>query len=654
MTRSLPSRRGKPYRRFLILALTGIILVSLGWAGFKAYRVYTHARAIWATAQQLKSTARQALAQPQDPTQWKDLPPLLGTMEAELTGLRDEIEPFFPLMRRLERLPRYGYEISIAPDLLDAGIASISAGRIGAEQALPMLEALRQPGDSPGDAAQVDVLARVLPYLEAGAPAWRSVGAHLDQASAALQRVDPGRLPPVWGDRLRRARDLLAAGRPLVDLLPHLPDLLGAQGKRAYLIIAQNSDELRATGGFISGAGLVRLIDGRIVDLTFRDSYAVDDLDQPHPPAPEPLRRYMGAELLFLRDANWSPDFPTSARIMQTLYELDQGVATHGVIAFDLIAVQELVGALEPLHVPGVEKPLTRKNVLPQIKAAWEQPAEGLTIERDSREWWRRRKDFMPALVQAAVQRLSGGDVDLQRLGYAFWKAAREKHILIYVNHPEAQAVITTLGWDGGLHPGEQDYLAVFDTNVGYNKVNAVVARQMDYAVTWQENGWTARLTLTYTHPIQIELPSCVHRPEYGRTYADMTRRCYWDYLRVYVPDGSRLLEAEGLDPTSVQEGPGEKGTWEIAGYFVMKPGTEHVVRLTYRLPERIVTRDAYRLTVQKQPGTPAWPFRLTFAGPPGSIWKMEPGTQGTKIRQEGTLRQDRLWEIRRVDQQAP
>jgi hypothetical protein len=90
--------------------------------------------------------------------------------------------------------------------------------------------------------------------------------------------------------------------------------LLAPMG-RTYLILAQNSDELRATGGFISAAGVVRLENGRITDMKLTDSYAVDDLDQPHPLAPGPLAEQMGAQILLLRDSNWSPDFPASAEV---------------------------------------------------------------------------------------------------------------------------------------------------------------------------------------------------------------------------------------------------------------------------------------------------------------------------------------------------
>ncbi len=637
------------YLRLLTLALVCLLFAALGWGGWKGYRLYRQAQALRQLAQEMEPLARQLAADPADATVLAALQPRLVAMEAGWNALRQEVAPFLPLARRLRWLPRLGGMVSAAPDLLDAGAELLAAGRTGLDHALPLIEMAVRDGRSPDATLSSDLLADLLSDLEASAPAWQEVGAHLDRAEAALQRVNTARLPPAVGDRLPMLRSLIARSRPLVSLLPRLPELLGAHEERLYLIIAQNSDELRPTGGFISGVGLVRLADGKLAGLDFQDSYAVDNLSRPHPPAPEALRRYMGAELLFLRDANWSPDFPTSARVLQALYQLDQGQETDGVIALDLAAVQRLVAALGPLQVSGVEAPVTGDTVLAQIKAAWEQPAEGVTIEQNAREWWQRRKDFMPILAQAIVQRLSAGDVDLVRVGRAIWQAAAEKHLLVYLNDPVTQEAIVALGWDGGLHPGDRDFLAVFDSNVGYNKVNAVVTRQMDYTVAWEEDGWVAHLVLTYTHPIRVDLDACVHQPDYGRTYEDMTRRCYWNYVRAYVPEGGELLQAEGLDATSLETGPGEQGTQVIAGLFVMPPGATHVVRLVYRLPPSVAKGDTYQLRVQKQPGTPAFPLRFTFVAPPDTTWAMGEGQVGARLFLKDELQQDAVLEARRV-----
>ncbi|MDQ3250315.1 MAG: DUF4012 domain-containing protein, partial [Chloroflexota bacterium] len=123
---------------------------------------------------------------------------------------------------------------------------------------------------------------------------------------------------------------------PLFDsglrLGPALPSLLGLHEPKTYLILVQNNHELRATGGFISALGTLTLDKGRVAALDFTDSYNLyrDDAQYPLPPAP--MQRYMGIPLLLLRDANWSPDLPTTAKLIRALYAQDTGVMIDGLV----------------------------------------------------------------------------------------------------------------------------------------------------------------------------------------------------------------------------------------------------------------------------------------------------------------------------------
>lgn len=82
------------------------------------------------------------------------------------------------------------------------------------------------------------------------------------------------------------------------------------------LIMLQNSDEMRATGGFL---GSVAWCDGRaliFVDCELIDIYQLDDQLPTFPAAPAAVQTYLtgGRDELHLQDANWDRDFPTSAR----------------------------------------------------------------------------------------------------------------------------------------------------------------------------------------------------------------------------------------------------------------------------------------------------------------------------------------------------
>lgn len=282
-----------------------------------------------------------------------------------------------------------------------------------------------------------------------------------------------------------------------------------------------------------------------------------------------------------------------------------------------------LVGALGSLQVPGVDEPITAANTIHWMKEAWQSPtaAEENIQSVQWREWYKSRKDFMGELLAAVLTRLKGGaDLDPLTLAQAILGMLEQRHLQISVDEPAAAALLAARGWDGGLRPLKgDDFLAVIDSNVGYNKVNAVVKPSLRYSVTREGDGLVATLTISYIHgaPAGSE-PVCDRSPRYGDSYDEMTRRCYWDYLRVYAPGGSELLDVDGVQ--AVMTEPGERGTTVFAGDFVVQPGQKHEVILRYRLPASLAAVP-YRLYVRKQAGTDAVPLIVEA---PGCRWESD------------------------------
>jgi hypothetical protein len=244
-----------------------------------------------------------------------------------------------------------------------------------------------------------------------------------------------------------------------------------------------------------------------------------------------------------------------------------------------------------------------------------------------------------------------------------------EKHILIYLADPQAAGLLRGRNWDGALippsSPAESDALLVVDTNVGFNKVDVSVARSIRYQVDLTgKEGPRARLIVTYQNLSRRPVGDCIQEARYGDTYADMTERCYWDYVRVYVPAGSRLLagpdlplpagslwarsgEAVPQPPISLTL---EAGGWEVwAAFFALEPLAERVLTFDYQLPVGMLNQDAdglirYRLRMQKQPGTEAVPLQVEILLPPSAeVVEAEPADLPAASTD---LRTDREFEI--------
>jgi len=635
------------WRWVFLLLIAALLVVAAVWAA----RMVGHALSLKAQLDDLQAMAE---GNP-DQVDPQAAIALVHGLHADVTVLQAGVRPVLWLTPYLGWVPRYGGDIQASPHLLAMGSALMDTADILLDVFSPLLE------DAPGDPIQ-----RGLQALSDGRPDLRTARAQLGAAAEARARVDTGRLSPRvrgWVDRLDR---YLPLAEVAVEAGMIAPGLLGADGPRTYLILAQNNDELRPTGGFITGVGLVRVEGGRIADLSFADSYAVDDFSKPYPEPPRPLWDHMLAELWLLRDSNWSPDFPTAARQAAYFYEYGTGQTTDGVIALNMQALRLLVEALEPLRIPGAVEPVTGDNVMDWIRQArGGAPTEGF------RDWYKHRKDFMEPLVLALRSRLEKGEVDWPALARAVEQGLQEKHILIYVADPEAAALLFRQGWDGAVSSPAGDYLLVVDSNLGFNKVNPLVDETLEYKVSLGADGSAqGELQIGYHNRSQGSAADCDPASRYGADYIADMHRCYWDYLRVYVLDGSRLTVATpaplpeaslyhrkwgGAGRETLTIGPPELGKQVFAVYLLIPRGESREQRFQYGLPQGTVRREGadwvYALTVQKQPGSRAWPLTVTIVLPEGaqSIASDPAPTEqrGSEIIYRWRLDRDRTLQIR-------
>ena len=375
---------------------------------------------------------------------------------------------------------------------------------------------------------------------------------------------------------------------------------------------------LAVPGSIISGVGLIQIDHGIVSSLGFEDSYAVDNLDQPHPPAPDALRRQMGADLLMLRDGNWWPDFPTSANAIANLYHKDRDLTVDGVIALDLFALQYLLDALGPIQVPNYEQAVSGGNLESMIMTYWQAPSQ-TAPGKESTEWWEHRKDFAADLTASLLVHLTD-DASADQLIKAAWslnRAIRERHLQLYVNSKPAQDLVQSIGIGGALRQDNGDYVMIVDSNVGFNKVNPNIEQTIDHEIALDKTGAaTARLRLSYQHRIRRPTPACVHESYYGDSYEELMQRCYWDYVRVYLPAGSEVLEVLGADePAQVYS---ENGKTVVATSFLVENGQGRQIQIVYR-PKLSGEAGGYDLMLQKQAGTDAVPVRVSITLPKGT-----------------------------------
>lgn len=632
-----PAVRPRPARLKLVVLLLG--LLALAGVVYKGLRLWPPLSSLLGRARELQTLAgadRTTLASSENLVWLREQ---LGHTQQDLRIIRAEIGPLFPLAERLHWLPRIGGDLAAAPALLDMAIHLSDAGWWGLLGFEPVMDAVFRADRGSGQTA----LEAALPALTVSRPRFAEAEDALVQVSAARERFKTRRLSPrlaKWVTRLDRYLPALEAGTQLAQALP---EVMGRERPVTYLILMQNNHELRATGGFISGVGTIQLSAGKIITTTFQDSYQVDaacDL-WAHPPAPEPLRRYMWAPVLVFRDANWSPDFPSSAVVAMSIYRMCQSSDVNGVIAIDLDGVSALLQGLGPLQPEGYPAAVTAETLLQFITDYWASPLRSAdTAEEETGDWWLHRKDFVADVLQAALHKVTTSleSIDLSSLALSTLDALRNKHLLVYLHDPAAARAMTTAAWDGAFLPTVGDYLMVVDSNVGFRKVNPNIRQHVDYRVHLSQSETPrAALTLRYTNESEGS-PECFAGARYEDSYQEMMQGCYWDYVRVYVPRGSRLLSVMGSD--SKPEISEEAGKATFSAFSVVPPGESRELVFTYELPSAVIEDLAspeYSLLIQKQAGSPDVPVHVSLSG---GDWQLDSpipdatlGGDGTQLR---------------------
>lgn len=656
--------RGSTGRIARLLVLAGLLILLL-WLGLKAWRVYHSAQSLLA----IEPEARALMAGGMNQVDPDAAEALVLRAREDIAVLYDELAFTRPIAPYLGWVPRLGPTLVASPHLLEMADAGSEAGALAITSLKPALEIYQR--EDFGAAS----LGELLPVISAAAPELESAGLAVGRYAAsrqALAEAEPTETLP-WRVRqlLEVSDQWLPIGQDGLRLLPHFPELLGQDGPRRYLILAQNEDEMRATGGFITGAGAITVENGRITNLDFRDANNVDNWRaKPYAFPPQPYYDFMRLELFGFRDANFWPEFPVSAQKAMQLYEYGLDAPPFdGVIAIDQEFLRLLVDSTGPVPIPGTDQQINANNVLQTLREARD-IQEGQEIQ----EWVRDRKAFLggfAAAIQAKIE-TDFGSIDPMKLVANMAGAAEERHLSIYMREPALGAALAANGWDGSLPqapPG--DFLMVVDTNMGYNKANVFIERAIDYTVTLSSQP-QAEVAVTYRHTGPATGEPCYQGVdeefEEAAEYLAIADQCYWNYVRVYAPAGSTL---QGASRHTV---PGNtlysETTWDSPGLmvddlpwlstfanFLLVPRNEEVTAtFAYQLPAGVLTLLepgdlSYQLDIRKQPGMKDEALRVTVNLPANaSILEVTPAPSamdGTRISFELNLNANQLVAIR-------
>jgi len=376
----------------------------------------------------------------------------------------------------------------------------------------------------------------------------------LEQADKDLKKVDPTVLPTEYQAQFSELQSLLpnfvASAKNVTEFSETLATLLGAGGKQRYLLLFQNNTEIRPTGGFLGSFAVLDVSHGEITNLEVPEggSYDLQGSLKKNLVAPLPLQ-LVSARWEF-QDSNWFPDFPTSARQALEFYQ-DAGWPTvDGVVAVNATFISSLLSLLGPVEMTEYDKNIDSENFLFETQKMVEYDYATYQNQADDREE-AAPKAFIGDLAEVLLSRVKNLDVPaLLQILDAAQTGLTQKDIQLYFPDEKSQKAAHKLDWTGEIKPTDHDYLMVVNTNLGGGKTDLVIGEKINLEVNVQTDG---RIINTLT----------VTRQHNGLNGAMFTGVNNVNFMRVYVPKGSRLISAAGfsIPDTSLFEKPDED--WE-------------------------------------------------------------------------------------------
>ncbi|MFH2118484.1 MAG: DUF4012 domain-containing protein [Candidatus Paceibacterota bacterium] len=300
--------------------------------------------------------------------------------------------------------------------------------------------------------------------------------------------------------------------------------LLGKGGK--YLVLLQNSDEIRATGGFIGSYAILDLNSAEPLRLEIRDMYDPSGISQTLPSPPGQAEYLSEGKGMKLIDANWSPDFPTSAKqILQYFAVIPNDPQTFdGVIALPLTVVENLLEHLGGIYVADQQQLIDGDNL-------------AAVVRQDREHFFAGSRDKAQSLQSLyTALKLKLGQLSLTEI-WQLWQtldhAKLRQEIQVFAQNPKLQKALASADLTGSLIAYQPQDLFIFpvESNVGINKANRKVSRQLTAQVKDQQLILIVKFQNDFTKAERPVLPA-------DSNYAVAPHLAYVNYYRLLTrPD---------------------------------------------------------------------------------------------------------------------
>lgn len=425
------------------------------------------------------------------------------------------------------------------------------------------------------------------------------------------------------------SKELSAKAPQMTAFFNAIPDFMGLNTPKRYLILMANNYELRMSGGFNTYIIGVEFKEG-IPDIFFSiDTYFIDEGDRTGSSAlvnrnvPAHLRNYLylsgNTYRWYARDATSnSPDFPSAVNDLLTEFwrrdrTLPQDI--DGVIQINNDLAVDILRAVGPVST---EKYSIRRDdgtyvTIPVTEFNADNVIEELeTIAGGKLAQTIGRKEIIKYLGQSILTKMYTSEAtNLLNITRVILDSLSKKDIKVYSFDANVEKAFDDLGYSGKIQPisTDMDYLHVNRSNYGSGKADwtkpGFVTQEVSKSIEVKDGKKVSTVAVTIKNPT---------RPD----WYNIDPCCFYKaYMRVYVPLGSKMISvtaSDGQDARGVAFDDTALQKTYIESFTTQPKQTDLTITYVYELPDT-VNLDDYKLMLQRQSGTTIDPYSISVEG---------------------------------------
>lgn len=356
-----------------------------------------------------------------------------------------------PLWETLQSFPFVGSDISSVHELINL-LQDASDGAI--KPAISVVVEYPMSGLKVDDGFSASTINAYIGLLKQMEPFVNEVIGRLDNINFVMVKSDK---ITEYTDKMKMLVQTYADAEQYLNLFD---TFLGDGEDRTYLLVAQNSAEIRASGGFPGSIGTIRIEDGILYIGDFASVYNVLSYGTPTDVGPtEQEDSLFGNWMHYPRDAGVNPDFPRVAQIWARSYENYNKEDVDGVVSLTPVIIQQLLSYIGSITLSdGTELNGDNATMVLQHDLYNKYLSAYIPSSQNA--------DMADALFAETAKATMGmlvQDFDVKRLASYFEifdEGVSDRTIMMWMKNEEDQTVVESVGASGALNSDENKPVA--------------------------------------------------------------------------------------------------------------------------------------------------------------------------------------------------